>query len=189
MVRVQEEELKTRSTTGFFYALLRPKPYLVSRSVLHTSLASPRIWLPAVVLVSAMFLFGWKLNQAPNDPSWTIIYLLGTFLLVLLITPLTQKVTLDDRGIHYRSLLIKSSIAWDDVACWGAYRSRRHGMESVRAKDVQKSVSRYGLYISAEPKADRRTVSIVTPVLINVGYRTWIKEELVKRLGEDALLQ
>lgn len=158
------------------------------RTTIHTSLAHPRIWGSALVLIAAMFLFGWQLNSASPNPSWTIVYLLGGFLVMVLFTSFSQRVTLDDRGIHYRSFLIKSTILWEDVAGWGVFRSKRYGVVSVKSKDIKRSPHKYALYVSTEAKVDRRSVSIVTPTLVNVGFRPWIAEELEKRLGEDTLL-
>lgn len=150
-------------------------------------IGSLRFWLPVCTLLGGLIAFVViGINRGSFSGFLPILILLGILLLIVLINAFTEKVLLDEDGIHFKSLFRSISMAWDEVHSWGGFRASRVGNTQLDLKHSRKGWGVVLLYVSSVSTFDPLNASKARDGFLTMHFRPEFFAILQDRLGAPA---
>ena len=151
------------------------------RTYLFVPFSASKLWAPLVSLLVLLGLLGLGMAEWGIARMWPLTALVGGVLAVFLLGALTERVTVSDAGITYRSLGKKHHLDWTEIQQWGYFRSARYGNVRLGPGDALKG--HVFLYVECDTPADITEMMRVDERRIVVYFRPALAALFEEKLG------
>lgn len=151
------------------------------RTYLFVPFSASKLWAPLASLLVLLGLLGLGIAEWGITRMWPLTALVGGVLVVFLLGALTERVTVSDAGITYRSLGKKHHLDWAEIQQWGYFRSARYGNVRLGPGDALKG--HVFLYVERDTPADITEMMRVDERRIVVYFRPALAALFEEKLG------
>lgn len=110
----------------------------MSRTYLFVPFSASRMWAPLVSLLVLLGLLGLGMAEWGVERMWPLTALVGGVLVLFLAGALSERVTVSEAGVSYRSLGKRHHLDWPEIQHWGYVRSARYGNVRLGPGDALK---------------------------------------------------
>ncbi len=151
------------------------------RTYLFVPFSASKLWAPLLSLLVLLGLLGLGIAEWGITRIWPLTALVGGVLVVFLLGALTERVTVSDAGITYRSLGKEHHLDWTEIQQWGYFRSARYGNVRLGPGDALKG--HVFLYVERDTPADITEMMRVDERRIVVYFRPALAALFEEKLG------